>query len=140
MDPTNITGEDYFSKDLSYADDEKELLFYFQDEGSNNKTRNLAENNQSLKNSTNTYVNFKFESISCFIYDDFDEYFKYIIILIPILYFIIAFSLICYCIKLRRVTNQYHRLIDEKEGSQMETSKRPEQQIELGSSINAGEQ
>lgn len=133
--PLGKSGNFMNYDNLPYAEDEKELNFYFENE----KSRNLQEveeksPTQSFENTDYPYVDLNKFTETCQIYEDFDQIVLTIIIAVPICYFTLAICLICYCVKLRKISNQYHRLREENSGSDS-SGRKYNQQLELGNSV-----
>ena len=81
------------------------------------------------------YVDMSKQMGTCQIYEDFDQIILGVIIVVPLIYLSISIALICYCVKLRKISNQYHQLVED--GSNTDTSMRKyNQQLELGNSVN----
>jgi hypothetical protein len=135
--PMSKSGYSMNYDNLPFAEDEKELKFYF--ENSEN-FRHLQDNTDENKNSdisdysSYPYVDSTKFTEKCELYEDFDQIVLAIIIAVPICYLTLAIFLICYCFKLRKISNQYHRLREENSGSDTSVRKY-NQQLELGNSV-----
>jgi hypothetical protein len=133
--PQGKTGENIFLDNIPFAEQEQELKFYFE-----SNFRNLQENNTSINEQINViefypYVDMSKQMEACQIYEDFDQIILGVIVAVPLIYLSISIALICYCVKLRNISNQYHQLVED--GSSTDTSMRKyNQQLELGSSVN----
>ncbi len=113
--------------------EEKDLSFYF-----TNSSRRL-----DLENSTNVivkkdypYVDSSHQKETCQIYEDYDLYVIILALVVPVFYIIIALIVICYCIKLRRISSQYEMLVEEKDSNVLTNAHEPSRKIEMSYDVH----